>query len=92
MKPTDIVAGESYACYFTLKNIPLDRHGRPGGLYSLADLPIERHGDYEGFGLIETRDSQQELFEIRDERTNRTYIVPWADTRDIDRAEVTESS
>ena len=87
MKPQDIEPGKSYACYFTVRDIPLDEYDRPGGLYSMSDLPIARTGDYEGFGSITTRDTEQELFEIHDHKLNRTWIVPWRDTRDIDVAE-----
>ena len=87
VKPLEIEPGRSYACYFTVRNIPLDRYGRPGGLYSMSDLPIERTGDYEGFGVIVTRDTEQELFEIEDTELKRRWVVPWADTRDIDVAE-----
>lgn len=88
IKPEDIEPGKSYACFFTVKNIPLDRYGRPGGLYSMADLPVERTGDYEGFGPIHKRDSEQRLFEIEDTtKTTRKWIVSWDDVRDIDFAE-----
>jgi len=84
MKPQDIQAGHSYACYYTLRDIPLDEWDRPGGLLSMSDVPIKRTGDWEGFGLIQTRDSEAELFEIYDLELKRTFVVPFADTRDID--------
>lgn len=85
--PQDILPGASYACRFTLRDIPLDEWGRPAGLMSLADVPITRTGDYEGFGVIVTRDVEQELFEIEDVELKRTWIVSWQDTRDIDTVE-----
>ena len=90
MKPQDIVPGQSYACYYTLRDIPLDKWNRPGGLLSLADVPIHRTGDWEGFGVIQTRDTQQELFEIWDTELKRTFVVAWQDCRDIDVAELEE--
>ena len=33
--------GKEYTCTFTLKNIPLDTFGRPGGMMSLADIPVD---------------------------------------------------
>ena len=90
--PQDIETGKSYACHFTVRDIPLDEHGRPGGLYSMADLPIVRTGDYEGFGFIRTRDTAQRLFEVEDTtKTRRTWIVSWDDCRDIDLVEWTEA-
>jgi len=90
MKPQDIEPGASYACYFTVRNIPLDEYGRPGGLYSMSDLPIATTGDYEGFGTIVTRDTAQELFEIEDLKLKRRWIVAWADTRAIDTVEYSD--
>ena len=87
MTPWDIEPGKSYACYYTLRDIPLDQWGRPGGLLSLADVPVHRHGDYEGFGIIVTRDLDQELFEIQDDDLKRKFVVPFGDTRDIDTVE-----
>lgn len=86
----DIEPGNSYACKFRLKNIPLDKYGRPGGLASLADLPIERYGDYESIGVLKTRDSQKELVEVIDEKGGKTHVVPFADIWDIDVAEFSE--
>lgn len=90
IKPQDIRAGESYACYFTVRDIPLDEYDRPGGLYSLSDLPVKRTGDYEGFGPILKRDTEKRLFECQDTtRTKRTWVVSWDDVRDIDYCEFT---
>lgn len=88
IKPEDIEPGKSYACYFVLRNIPLDEWGRPAGLLSLSDVPIVKTGDYEGFGPIRTRDTAQRLFEVEDTtHTKRTWIVGWDDVRDIDTVE-----
>ena len=85
--PQDIETGKSYACHFTVRDIPLDEWDRPAGLYSLSDVPIKRTGDYEGFGVIKTRDSEQRLFEVEDSELNRTWVVSWDDVRDIDTVE-----
>ena len=91
IKPDDIESGKSYACHFTVRDIPLDEWDRPAGLYSLSDVPIKRTGDYEGFGFIRTRDTAQRLFEVEDTtKTRRTWIVSWDDCRDIDLVEWTE--
>ena len=90
MKPQDIRAGGSYACYYTLRNIPLDEYGRPGGLLSMSDLPVKSTGDWEGFGIICTRDTEQELLEVYDEKLKRKFVVAYADVRDIDTVEYAE--
>lgn len=88
--PQDIQAGNSYACYYTLRDITLDEYGRPGGLLSMSDLPVKRTGDYEGFGIIVTRDTAQELLEVYDETLKRKFVVPYSDVRDIDTVEYAE--
>ena len=45
-------------------------------------------GWYEGFGLIQTRDSEKKLFEIIDQESNKKMIVPWDQCWDIDEAEL----
>jgi len=80
--PVDIQAGNSYSCTFTV-NIPLDRFGRPGGMYSAADLPIQRYGDYTSTGDIVARDLNTKLFEVRDHKSKSTFVVKFNDTQDI---------
>ena len=38
--PETMEPGKGYECTFTVKNIPLDEFGRPGGMLSLADIPV----------------------------------------------------
>ena len=81
MKP-----GKGYECTFTVKNIPLDEFGRPGGMMSLADIPIEKIGDYTSTGTIVARDLNKKLVEVEDRKTNslpKTYVVKFADLEDI---------
>ena len=80
----DITPGESYACKFRVRDIPLDEWDRPGGLYSLADVPIKRVGDYEGFGFLKQRDLEQRLVVIVDEKLNRDWVVSFDDIWDVD--------
>jgi hypothetical protein len=44
-------------------------------------------GTYEGLGLIQIRDTEQELVQLKDTRDGATYNVPWADCWDIDTVE-----
>lgn len=86
----EITVGKSYGCKFRVKNIPLDSFGRPGGLLSLADLPIAKYGDYEGFGFLKQRDTEQELVVVVDEKTDREFVCEYADIWDVDEVELVE--
>lgn len=86
----DITPGESYACKFRVRDIPLDEWGRPGGLYSMADVPIARTGDYEGFGFLKQRDTEQQLVVVVDEKLNRDWILTYDDIWDVDTVEYSE--
>ena len=81
MKP-----GKGYECTFTVKNIPLDEFGRPGGMYSLADIPIFKIGDYTSTGTIVARDLNKKLVEVEDRKTNslpKTYVVEFKNVENI---------
>ena len=84
----EITVGESYGCKFRVKNVPLDEFGRLGGLLSLADLPIASYGDYEGFGFLKQRDTEQELVVVVDEKSDKEFICEYADIWDVDTIEV----
>jgi len=81
MTPEMITPGKSYNCTFTVKNIPLDRFGRPGGMYSLADLPVEKYGDYTSTGTIVARDLNTKLLEVQE--NNKTYVVNFENVENI---------
>ena len=86
INPIDIVAGNSYSCTFTVKNIPLDEWNRPGGMMSMADLPVSKYGDYTSTGDIIARDLSTELFEVQDHKVDgkpKTYVVKFTDVEDI---------
>jgi len=81
MKP-----GKGYECTFTVKNIPLDEFGRPGGMMSLADIPIDKIGDYTSTGTIIARDLNKKLLEVEDRKTNslpKTYVVKFENVENI---------
>jgi|TARA_B100000927_G_C16395263_1_gene441033 hypothetical protein len=88
MKPEDIQPGKSYGCKFKVETM-LDDFGRPAP--NLSDVPLKGPGMYEGFGLITTRDSEKKLFKVEDTNCNKTFIVAWDQTWDIDEAEIVDS-
>ena len=84
--PETMEPGKGYECTFTVKNIPLDEFGRPGGMYSLADLPVVKYGDYTSTGTILARDVNKKLLEVEDRKTNslpKTYVVKFENVEDI---------
>lgn len=90
MNILDITPGKSYMCTFTLKNIPLDRFGRPGGMMSMADLPIERYGDYTSTGDLVARDCDSKLVEVLDHKSDgapKKYTVSFDNLENICEAE-----
>ena len=80
MKIQDIEPGKSYACKFKVETM-LDTYGRPPGL---SDTPLKGPGLYEGFGVIEIRDSEKEMVQIVDEKSSKKFVVPFKDIWDID--------
>ena len=78
--------GKGYECTFTVKNIPLDEFGRPGGMMSLADLPVEKYGDYTSTGAIVARDLNTKLVEVEDSNSDgkpKTYVVEFENVENI---------
>jgi len=86
----EITVGESYGCKFRVKNVPLDEFGRLGGMMSLADLPIAKYGDYEGFGFLKQRDTEQELVVVVDEKTDKEFVCAYDDIWDVDEVKLVE--
>ena len=84
--PETMEPGKGYECTFTVKNIPLDEFGRPGGMMSLADIPVEKIGDYTSTGTIVARDLKTKLMEVEDSKVDgkpKTYVVKFADVENI---------
>ena len=90
IKIEDVQPGNSYACKFKVKNIPLDEFGRPGGMLSLADIPVKKYGDYEGVGILMARDSESRHVKLQDEKSQKEFVVPFEDIWDIDTIEWTD--
>ena len=76
----DITPGESYACKFRVETM-LDELGRPPGL---SDTPLAGVQMYEGLGVLIARDLEQELVKLKDEKSSKEFVVPFADIWDID--------
>lgn len=83
----DITPGESYGCKFRVETM-LDTFGRPAP--NLSDVPLKGPGIYESFGFLKQRDTEQELVIVVDEKSNREFVVGFADLWDIDTVEVTD--
>ena len=79
----DITPGESYACKFRVETM-LDTFGRPPGL---SDTPLKGVGVYEGLGVLIARDVDKQLVELRDEKSKKTFVVPFSDIWDVDTVE-----
>jgi hypothetical protein len=77
----DIKEGESYACKFKVECM-LDAMGRPHP--NLSDQPLKGPGVYEGLGIINVRDTKSQLVELQDEKSKKTFVVPFSDIWDID--------
>jgi hypothetical protein len=84
MEISDIKAGKSYACKF--KTVELfDKEG------SLVDPAESEKADTirarEGFGVIKTRDAEQQLVEIVEQDTGNSVVVSWEQCWEVDEVE-----
>ena len=80
IKIQDVKPGKSYACKFRVETM-LDEMDRIPGL---SDTPLKGVGTYEGFGVLMTRDTKQELVEVEDQETKRTFVCTYDDIWDVD--------
>lgn len=71
MKISTIEEGKSYACRYKFDRVFTE----DGCVKTVSDT---------GFGVIRTRDHNQQLVEIVDPETGDTAIVPWENCWDID--------
>lgn len=84
MEIEDIKAGRSYACYFrTTELVDIDGHPVIDQNNQVAEKIVQR----EVFGVIKTRDPHQQLVEIVDQETGKTYVVGWEDCWGVDEVE-----
>ena len=83
----DITPGKSYACKFKTKTM-LDALGRPAP--NLSDQPLAGVKEYEGLGILMARDMDQELVQLKDEKSGKEFVVPFSDIWDVDDVEWVE--
>jgi len=66
------------------KEFPIDEFGRPGGFYSLADCPVVATKVLERTGFIVARDTNTELYKIKDDdNLAMQVVVPMKDVEII---------
>jgi hypothetical protein len=83
IKIEDIKPGNSYAAKFKVETM-LDTYGRIPGL---SDTPLAGVGMYEGLGILQARDMDQRVVQLKDERSGKEFVVPFDDLWDIDDVE-----
>lgn len=83
----DITPGKSYACKFKTKTM-LDALGRPAP--NLSDQPLAGVKEYQGLGILMARDMDQELVQLKDEKSGKEFVVPFSDIWDVDDVEWVE--
>ena len=84
MKIEDIEVGKSYGCKFKVTTM-LDTMGRPAP--NLSDVPLKGPGEYEGFGVIQVRDTNSRMVELYDTKSRKTFKVDFDNIWDIDEVE-----
>ena len=81
----NITPGESYACKFRVETM-LDTLGRPAP--NLSDQPLSGVNTYEGFGFLMQRDMDQRLVKLKDDASNKEFVVSFDDIWDVDTVEI----
>lgn len=84
IKIEDIVPGKSYAAKFKVQTM-CDTFGRPAP--NLSDTPLAGVQEYQGLGILQARDSEQRVVQLKDERSGKEFVVPFDDLWDIDDVE-----
>lgn len=89
LTPQDITPGNSYACHFRVHTF-VDDQGRAVSTKNLRpgdSVKGAEPGYYEGFGVIQKRDTARKLLEIWDTELERSWVVSWQDAWAIDQVE-----
>ena len=76
----------TYNCKYTYE-FPVDPFGRPCGFYSLADLPVAGHKRLTRDGIIEAKNEENSMYEVRDVEGN---FVRWVPMTDVEVGEMNE--
>ena len=84
IKIEDVIPGKSYGCKFKVTTM-LDNLGRPAP--NLSDVPLKGPGEYEGFGVIQIRDTDSRLVELYDTGCRKSFRVSFDDIWDVDEVE-----
>ena len=84
IKIEDVIPGKSYGCKFKVTTM-LDDLGRPAP--NLSDVPLKGPGEYEGFGVIQIRDTDSRLVELYDTSCRKSFRVSFDDIWDVDEVE-----
>lgn len=81
----DITAGSSYACKFRTRTF-VDAEGAPvrATNLQLGQAHPGTPGEYQGLGVIRTRDVEQRLLRVVDTASNLEFTVSWDDVWDVD--------
>jgi hypothetical protein len=67
----------------------LDELGRPAP--NLTDIPLDGVGIYEGIGILMTRDTEQRLVKLKDEKSSNEFVVSYDDIWDVDTVDWTNA-
>lgn len=84
IKIEDVIPGKSYGCKFKVTTM-LDDLGRPAP--NLSDVPLKGPGEYEGFGVIQIKDTDSRLVELYDTGCRKSFRVSFDDIWDVDEVE-----
>lgn len=83
----DIETGKSYACKFKVSTFIDDEGNAVSAKLAVGQKHPGMPGTYESLGLIQIRDTEKELVQLKDTKDGATYYVPWVDCWDVDTVE-----
>jgi len=76
----EIESGKSYACKFKCETM-LNMDKLP---VTSTDSKLSGPGVYESVGIIQTRDTDNNLVRLIDIQTKKKFVIPFSDIWDID--------